>query len=172
MLYYLRSALPDTAHRRVELIQRKTGEPIQPQDLTDLRLIVVGAGLTEDRVSRLRTFLETEGDALWVLKESSHSPDGLRQLLRVDSLIVTEAKVKDFSLLGRIDLEHPLFAPFADARFADFSKIHFWRHRELHLPDSPETRVVASFDNGDPFLIEKPIGQNVLRIMTSSWAPD
>ncbi len=40
----------------------------------------------------------------------------------------------DYALLGQIDFTHPLFAPFADPRFSDFSHIHFWKHRRVTFP--------------------------------------
>ena len=61
-------------------------------------------------------------------------------------------------MLGQIDFEHPIFAPFAEARFSDFTKIHFWKHRRLETDQIPGARVVARFDNGDPAFVQVPVG--------------
>jgi hypothetical protein len=88
-----------------------------------------------------------------------------------ESLVVEEATGRKFALIGRVKFEHPLFAPFADPRFADFTKIHFWKHRRVKLPALDTTAVLASFDNGDPFLIEQTIGKGRLFVATSGWRP-
>src|SRR5207244_12535632 len=49
-------------------------------------------------------------------------------------------------------------APFADPRFSDFTKIHFWKYRRADATAIPNARVVAKFDTGDPALLEIRIG--------------
>jgi hypothetical protein len=84
---------------------------------------------------------------------------------------IDEAVGKNFSLIGRIDVRHPLFAPFADARLGDFTKIHFWHHRRVTLPPSTSAHVLAALDSGDPLLIEQPVGKGRVFILTSGWHP-
>ena len=43
----------------------------------------------------------------------------------------TEAAVANYAMFGQMDFTHPLFAPFSDPRFGDFTKIRFWKHRKL-----------------------------------------
>jgi hypothetical protein len=88
-----------------------------------------------------------------------------------ESLTVDEATGDQFALIGRVKFDHPLFAPFADPRFADFTKIHFWKHRRVKLADENSAAVLASFDKGDPFLIEQSIGKGRLLVATSGWHP-
>jgi hypothetical protein len=71
-------------------------------------------------------------------------------------------------LFGEIDFEHPLFTPFADPRYSDFTKIHIWRHRELEWP---EGRVLARFDNRNPALIQIAAEEGVLWVLTTGWHP-
>ena len=169
--YYLESALGGASQRKVDVVARKSAEPLAETDLLGARLIVVGAPLAEDRVATLRRFAETGGDVLWVLKEAAASP-ALEQAIGVGPLAIEEATGRDFALLARVELGHPLFAPFADTRFSDFTRIHFWKHRRLKLPaDAKDVNVVAAFDNGDPFLLERPIGQGRLLVATSGWNP-
>ena len=51
-----------------------------------------------------------------------------------------------FQIFAEIDFSHPLFAPFADPRFSDFTKIHFWKYRRLEASALPDAHVVAKFD--------------------------
>ena len=74
-------------------------------------------------------------------------------------------------MLGQIDFQHPLFAPFADPRYSDFTKIHFWKHRRLAADKIPGARVVARFDSGDPALIQIAMGKGTLLVLTCGWHP-
>lgn len=75
-------------------------------------------------------------------------------------------------MFGQIDFQHPLFAPFADPRYSDFTKIHFWKHRQASLDKIPGVRVLARFDNGDVALAEVPVGKGKVWVLTSGWQPD
>jgi hypothetical protein len=99
--------------------------------------------------------------------------EGLGRLLEREGLSAEEAEVDQYALLGQIDFRHPLFAPMADPRFNDFTKIHFWRYRRLDVasPDDESLRVLARFDNGDPALLEQAVGRGRLMTLTSSWRP-
>ena len=168
--YYLHSALGDTSQRKVELAARKVDEPLSEAELVGTRLVVVAQPPAEGKVAALRRFVETGGDVLWILKDAS-AAQSLAKLMQLGDVKVEEGAPRDYSLISRVDTEHPLFAPFADARFGDFTKIHFWKHRKVTVPGSPGVRVLATFDGGDPFLIEQVIGQGKLLVATSGWHP-
>jgi hypothetical protein len=75
-------------------------------------------------------------------------------------------------LLGDINFSHPLFAPFANPRYGDFTKIHFWKHHPLALKTPSTTTVVARFDNGDPAVLERNLGTGRIVAFASGWQPD
>ena len=95
----------------------------------------------------------------------------LQRLTASPEISVTEASVKNYSLLSAIDYTHPVFAPFADPRFNDFSKLRFWNHRRLQLPADEMFRVVASYDDQTPMLVENRVGKGRVWIMTCGWQP-
>jgi hypothetical protein len=74
-------------------------------------------------------------------------------------------------MLGEIDFRHPIFAAFADPRFSDFTKIHFWKYTRLDAAQIPNSRVLARFDSGDPALLEVTLGQGRVLVLTSGWQP-
>src|SRR5439155_5132453 len=78
----------------------------------------------------------------------------------------------EYLLLGEIDFAHPLFVPFANPRYSDFTKIHFWKHRPLALRLPASTHVVARFDNGEPALLERTIGEGRILVLASGWDPE
>jgi len=87
---------------------------------------------------------------------------------------------RDFLLLGEIDFSHPLFASFANPRYSDFTKIHFWNARPVTVKSPGEkqegtpagTVVVARFDDGSPWILERTIGRGRILALTSGWGPD
>ena len=89
------------------------------------------------------------------------------------SLTLSEATLQDYALLASIDFQHPLFTPFADPRYNDFSKIHFWKHHLVIGPDweDPAHSVPTLFDNRQPAWIVKTQGRGKMFVLTSSWAP-
>ncbi len=78
----------------------------------------------------------------------------------------------EYLLLGEIDFTHPLFVPFANPRYSDFTKIHFWKHRPLALKSAATTRAVARFDNGAPAILERAHGKGRVYVFASGWQPD
>jgi hypothetical protein len=168
--FYLEVAAAPTPDRKVDLVARNTSEPLVDSDLTDARLIAISAAQSDDRIATIRKFIEQGGDVLWVLKDTP-SAGGLSKLAQSPGLDISEAPPNNYSLLSRMDMDHPLFAPFADVRFSDFTKIHFWKHRAVKPEDEKVMRTIAWFDNGDPFLIEQSIGRGRLWVMTSGWQP-
>jgi len=100
----------------------------------------------------------------------------LRRLTVSQEWVVGEAEVKDYAMLSQIDFTHPLFAPFADPKFNDFSKIRFWTHRNfVQRPDG--WKVLASFEGGMPAILERsesnPTDKNAGRIwiLAVGWQP-
>jgi len=167
-LYYLRLAFPKTRQEIVEVIARKPEQPVATFELRQAQLIVLGSGASDAQLAAARQFAEegrivvaplgTVADAAW-----------LTQLTGVAAPAATEAKLRDYALLAQIDFEHPLFSAFADPRFSDFTKIHFWRHRKLDAAKFPGARVLASFEDRDPAVLHIPVGKGGIIVLTSSW---
>jgi hypothetical protein len=88
-------------------------------------------------------------------------------------------------MLGEIDFEDPVFAPFAESQFSDFTGVRFWKHRKLEglnvvasksekpAVDRTENadRVLARFDDGDPAIVEFSIQRGNVIVFASGWQP-
>ena len=167
--FYLGRAFPTTPRRKTEFVA--LGREAEWQDSTGGKSLVITTGeISSERMGAGRSWVEGGGTVLWVL-DSAAGAEGLRELLESDSIRASEATVNGYALLEQIDFRHPLFAPFADPRYSDFTKIRFWRHRRVELDGVTEARVLARFDGGDPAVIEVPRGQGRVLILAAGWHP-
>ena len=130
---------------------------------------VIPNALSADEAASLRDWLTRGKTALMVLSDAKMSPT-LTALTGLPDIQITEAD-GNYALLGQIDFTHPLFAPFADPRYSDFSQIHFWKHRRVEFPVGANVRVIAKFDDGSPALAQIPVGQGNLLVLASGWNP-
>lgn len=170
--YFLRLAVANDPLRQVEVRSVDEKQPIlTPADSPNL--VVVSSALSPERQRSLTAYAERGGYVL-LAPENREAAQGIPQLLddielAADSM--PQESEQKYLLLGDIDFTHPLFVPFAGARYSDFTKIHFWRHFTLQLKPSAKTRVVARFDNGHPALLERLIGKGRILVLTSGWQP-
>jgi hypothetical protein len=105
---------------------------------------------------------------------SARNPDETQAVLRVcgvENVVVQEAMVRDYALWSELDWESAWLLPFADAQFADFSGVHFWKHRQLVEPLPTGTRLLVRFDDGVPAVAEFPVPAGKLWCFASSWHP-
>jgi len=112
------------------------------------------------------------GKTVLVLLRDAASGVPLSDLLGVGSIACEEARPAEYAMLAGIHFEHPLFAPFAEPRFSDFTQIHFWKYRRLDPGAIPGAVVLAKFDNEDPALLEALVGQGRVLALTCGWHPD
>lgn len=169
MRYYLERVAGETPRRKWRLVAIAPSGTLDPRDAEPMRLAVVAGALSPDHQDHVRRFVERGGTAL-VVAEVAEQPV-VSRLLELPELSLAEAKVADHALLGEIAYGHPLFAAFADPRFGDFTKIHFWHYRRAAWPAGANVAVVARFDNGDPAIVEHALGSGHVVALFSSWRP-
>ncbi|MEK7952559.1 BatA and WFA domain-containing protein [Luteolibacter soli] len=158
--YFLHRAMQPTADYSVEIIDTPT---------TEAPALTITDGKPGD-VSALRKVIEDGGTALLTLRDVS-AAKVLEDLVQVTDATPTEAKVKDHARFGEIDFKSPVFAPFADPRYSDFSGIRIWKYRVLPEKLVSPGKVLARFDNGDPAWLSYPLGKGTLHVLTTTWRP-
>lgn len=135
----------------------------------------------ERQGTALREFASQGGTVLVILaRETSPSLSAplLNDLLDVSDTKISEVTpTKEYSLLGWLNYKSPVFSPFADPRFNDFSKLRFWSHRGLKIgtpnnQDSVQVNTVAKFDDDSPLLIQQPVGKGYIWVLTAGWQPN
>lgn len=167
--FYLELAAAGDALRQVT-IEPMTGAAAAV-DATEARLAVVTSKLSAGLAEALQSFAKRGGTV--VLAPASSDAAGNFAALLEDVELNPQAKSPgDFQLLGEIDFSHPLFVPFANPRYSDFTKIHFWKHTPLNVRDGSQTRVVARFDSGEPAILERDVGSGRVVAFASGWHPE
>ena len=169
-LFFLQRAFPPTRRQTVQVIARAAGAALLPTDTENLAAVVLTDALPDERLAPVRRLLSEGKTVLFALKDAA-AAQTLAKLLNLDSLAASEATSGGYAMFAEIDFQHPLFAPFADPRFSDFTKIHFWKHRRLDATKLPGARVLARFDDGDPAWLEVPVGKGKLSVLTAGWQP-
>jgi hypothetical protein len=170
-LYFIQHAFQETRHQMVKVAGHRPGEILPESESQTSSLFVLTASLSEAACVAMRELVNA-GKTILIIPNGSDMKSTLRQLLDVDTLTCEEVRPDNYAMLGEIDFRHPIFASFADPRFSDFTKIHFWRYTRLEAERIPHARILARFDKGDPALVEVPIGAGRALILTSSWAPE
>ena len=170
-LYFLQRAFQETRTRIVTVIQHAPESALTPEDIKDAALTIVADAPSAVSVSALREQAVAGNTVLFVVR-SDATAAALAHVLDIPSLDAQEVRPPNYALLGEIDFRHPLFAPFADPRFSDFTKIHFWKYRKLDPGAIRGAHILARFDNGDPAFLEIPIGKGRVLALTSGWQPD
>jgi hypothetical protein len=169
LLYYLTRVFPQTPRRKVQFASLGTNAASATDLLNRASFAFLPGPLTPEQCAEVRAWLKNGQTALLVLTNIQSSPT-LAALLDLPQVNVSEASA-DYALLGEIDFRHPLFAPFDDPRFNDFTHIHFWKHRRLEIPGGVKSLALAKFDDGSPALTQITIGQGTLLVLAAGWNP-
>ena len=164
-LFYLASAFQQssTLDFHVEAISGKSTGPLPEADL-----FVIGDAVDDPLAQALGQAIEGGATALMVVQSPSQAAN-LEQWLGADGVVVRDIASSDYALLEELKLDHEILKVFGDARFSDFTNLHFWKHRELqNLPDEG-IDVLARFDSGQPAWVVARDGR--LLVMASGWTP-
>ena len=169
-LFFLQRALSETPRLAITVAAQSLTDPLTDAARASSLMLVTDA-LPAAQALALRE-QAMAGKTILVALKSTAGAASLAPLLGIETLAVEEGKPASYAMLAEIDFQHPLFAPFADPRYSDFTKIHFWKYRKLDAAAIPGARVLARFDRGDPALLEVPTGKGRVLILTAGWQPE
>jgi len=156
--YYLERAFLSTPAREVDFV----AEDVEFPSTGNQGLTIVSHLLDDDQFQKVETAFKAGNQVLVVGATSELCEQAFRIAVPQSDILkysATEAAVDGYAMLGNVQLQHPLFQPFDDAKLSDFTKLPVWKHRTLKhqaVTGSPKATatVLASFDNGDPAVIE------------------
>ena len=166
MRYYLHRAFEQT-NLATRVLTLTNSVPPEAQDAA---LLVLGATPNPETIELAKSLLRSGRTVLLPLRDPSSA--NVVSTLTGFLTSAREVQPNGYGLFGKINFQHPLFAPFSDARFSDFTKIHFWKFRGLDLASITNANVIAAFDSGQPLLTEIPIEKGRLLVLGSTWMPE
>jgi len=170
-LYFLQRAFQQTQRQSVQLLVRLENQPLLPEEVKAAALILVNGTLSDDRAQTFHDQAVSGKTLLFSLANHSLAST-LARLLGVGRMELEPVNPSRYAMLAEIDFSHPLFAPFADPRFSDFTKIHFWKYTRFDASTISGAHVLAKFDNGDPAIVEVPLGKGRVIILAFGWGAD
>lgn len=172
LLYYLKRVPLDNDRRSVS-IESIDGDSMKGDlDPKKVPLVILSDAVTAEVASWIRQYVRGGGRVLAVLSEQAKADGVISSVNTIAevTLAVEEATVEDYAMFSRIDFANPVFESMADPQFNDFSKIRIWSHRTIMNLDQ-SWRIAASFDDGDPALIERAVGDGNLLVLAAGWQP-
>ncbi|MEM8670313.1 MAG: BatA domain-containing protein [Planctomycetota bacterium] len=173
LLYYLQRVPLNNPYRNVAVSRIPSDAWSEELDPKKVPLIVLNQAVEADQAKQLKGYVSQGGRLLAVLTGDQTQVQSIAQAVNQiagSSVQVSEADVNEYVMFSRIDFRHPVFAPMADPKFNDFTKIRFWNHRTIDGFDA-DWDVIVRFDDGDPALAEYPIGDGRLMVMATGWQP-
>jgi hypothetical protein len=168
--FYVEQALRLGQEPVVEVRRRAAGS-LGSDDLSRAGAVVVSdAVLDAETVRRLKTFVEEGGGlvvALGSRSEGTHAAlagAGLAPGAAGGDGSEPGARV---ARIASLDRTHPALDAFSEPRSGDFGTARFFRHRKLR--SDAQDQILARFDDGDPALIERRVGQGRVLVWTSTF---
>ena len=153
----------------------------KPLEGADVILLLNPTPPTRPFAERLRAFVQ-KGGGLFIALGTHADPDALNDALggllpRALHLIKTardpdvpdsQAGLPPAARLGTLDWTHPIFRVFGPSEREALESVRVSRYALLQAEGPLPARVLASFDDGAPALIESQVGQGRVLLFTSS----
>ena len=131
--------------------------------------------ITSVEAERIRNYVD-EGGTLMITVGDQVDSSGYQQLLgSTDSSLMPCTLMQavgdpigkdEFQVIASVDYRHPIFVSFSNPNHGDFGKGRFYRY--FQAVPTPEASVIATFDDGNPALIEKMYGNGRVLCFTST----
>jgi hypothetical protein len=167
--FYLARALGPTPAVKPTLTA-KTAAEVTAADLVRAQVVLVFGDAEREKAALLRNWT-AQGNPLVCLPATARHVGLLREVLGEATLAMKEAPGD--ALLQDLRFEHPMLRVFAESGVRDFTRIRFWKHRVMELPEATMKKadVLAKFDDGSVAWAEFPLEKGRVLCMTSSWSP-
>ena len=163
---YLQRALAIGTSPAFELTVRSVDQ-VTSADVAAAAVIVLNdVGLPEGQIGAAITRFVEAGGGLWIALGERVRWPGDNLTLLPGPIDVPADRDGRGGAIGFVDYSHPVFGVFGAPRSGDLTAPRFFRYRPLAV--TPETSVLARFDNGAPALAEHPVGDGTVLIWTST----
>lgn len=173
--YFVKRAFPATPNREVEFLTVGPDSPHVLMAVAKIHLVIVSRELSPAETELVTSYLELGGVVLFSLNDANSSHT-LKLILsaqneKLQEVFTEPAAINGYALLTNINFDHPIFQMFQAPEYSDFTKLKFWNYQRLSLPKTIPHQVLARFDHENPAIVNVPIGQGQLILMTFGWTP-
>jgi hypothetical protein len=138
-------------------------------DLSAFRVVVPCnvAHFSDNDLAALRTFV-SRGGALLVFTGDRVRPVGYAAMERAGLLPATVEGTAgpDLYRFGTWDRDHPVFRPLSDPQQGDLRRVAF--HHVTRLKPSPDAKVLAAAQTGEPLVVEGRLGEGKILVVASA----
>ena len=138
-------------------------------DLSAFRVVVSCnvALLGDGNISALRNFV-SRGGSLLVFTGDRVRPEGYAAIERSGLLPATVEGTAgpDLFRFGTWDRDHPIFQPLSDPQQGDLRRVAF--HHITRIEPSPDAKVLAAAQTGDPLVVEGRLGEGKILVVASA----
>jgi hypothetical protein len=138
-------------------------------DLSPFRVVVPCnvAHFSDNDLAALRTFV-SRGGALLVFTGDRVRPEGYVAVERAGLLPATVEGTAgpDSYRFGTWDRDHPIFRPLSDPQQGDLRRVAF--HHVTRLRPSPDAKVLAAAQTGEPLVVEGRLGEGKILVVASA----
>ncbi len=142
-------------------------DQVTSADVAAAAVIVLNdVGLPDGPIGAAITRFVEAGGGLWIALGERVRWPGDNLALLPGPIDVPADRDGRGGAIGFVDYSHPVFGVFGAPRSGDLTAPRFYRYRPLTV--TPETSVLARFDNGAPALAEHPFGDGTVLIWTST----
>jgi hypothetical protein len=162
-LYYITRAVAGWRDPKVTVAPRTDAS-----DLASTPLVIVAGPLGADDARRVREHVQAGAFALVLLADASVVPTAAT-LVDETGWAAAPTPAPN-TLLGSINFQHPLFQPFADPRFSNFTRVRFWKPVPVVVPEDSKATVVARFDEGSAAVLEAEVGRGRVVVWGGDWS--
>jgi hypothetical protein len=171
LAYYI-DRVPLSNHRRTVTVSSVDPASMPEIDVNTTPLVVVTEPRPDEFTQRLEKYAEAGGTVLYAVTDDTPEWQAtISAALATPEIQISEAVVKNYAMLSSINFQHPLFAKMAEPQFNDFTKVRFWSHRVIEGV-SDEIKVLASFDDETPAMMQRTIGDGRIIVMAAGWQPN
>ncbi len=167
--FYLESALESDRTGRFQI--EKPSGAVPAIDPMKVPLVIMDDLSAAPPASLLRQYLENGGNVILVLggntrAETYHGEwSGLLPAELIERYYARSQR-KPFTSITSAQWHHPALAVFRDLQKSLLAEVEFYGYWRVRA--NPGTAVLASFDEGDPALLESRVGTGKMLMLTSS----
>lgn len=166
-LFYLVRAFQPTAALKPVIVE-KTHQELGRADLPGTAVVFAFGEGTEGSTAMLKDWMQAGGALVYVAQDGDKG--GLLRALTGEAGLGFKESAAGEALLQDLVFDHITLRAFAEAGVRDFSKVRFWKHRQLVLGEpASKGQVLARFDDQVPAWMEWTSGSGRMLYVGASW---